>query len=97
MGDPFASPPHPTAIHPTLGIKGGGAKTGPDRRIWSCDPFGAQTRSMLRSERYQRMLIGAQGQMIQRIGTAARIELEQTFARKVFLDLDVMVSQHGIE
>lgn len=49
------------------------------------------------NERYQRMLIGAQGQMIQRIGTAARIELEQTFARKVFLDLDVMVSQHAIE
>ena len=45
------------------------------------------------SDRYQRMLIGAEGRKIKQIGTAAREELEKTFAKKVFLDLDVIVGK----
>lgn len=45
------------------------------------------------NERYQRMLIGAGGNKIKEIGTAARKELEILFGKKVFLDLDVIVDR----
>lgn len=43
--------------------------------------------------RYQRMLIGAGARKIKEIGTAARLDLEATLGRKVFLDLDVLVDR----
>lgn len=46
------------------------------------------------NDRYQRMLIGVGAQMIRRIGTAARQELERSLGQKVFLDLDVLVDKH---
>lgn len=42
-------------------------------------------------ERYKGMLIGARGQRIREVGTAARRELEQVFRRRVRLDLSVKV------
>lgn len=45
-------------------------------------------------ERHKRMLIGAGGAMIRRIGTAVRKELEQIHGRKVFLELEVVVDPH---
>ena len=40
------------------------------------------------------ILIGKNGSMIKSIGTAARLEMERTLERKVFLDLTVKVRRH---
>ncbi len=42
-------------------------------------------------ERYKKILIGAGGSMIKRIGMDARKELEMSMGKKVFLELDVRV------
>ncbi|MFZ2803756.1 MAG: GTPase Era [Patescibacteria group bacterium] len=42
-------------------------------------------------ERYKRMIIGAKGSMLKRIGSAARKELEAVTESKVFLELHVKV------
>ena len=42
-------------------------------------------------------VIGKQGSMIKKIGTAAREELEKFFDRKVFLDLHVRVKSEWRE
>lgn len=47
--------------------------------------------------RYKRMLIGAGGQRIKRIGQSVRKELELVMRRKVFVDLDVVVEPHWKE
>ena len=40
------------------------------------------------------ILIGARGSALKRIGTQARIDMEEFFQRKVFLQLYVKVSPH---
>ena len=39
----------------------------------------------------KRIVIGHRGELIKRIGTEARVDLEKFFATKVFLDLHVRV------
>jgi len=46
---------------------------------------------LVSAERYKGMLVGAQGQMIRAIGTAARRDLETILGGQVFLDLAVLV------
>ena len=43
------------------------------------------------------ILIGVGGEMLKRIGTAARLELEELFGSRVFLDLHVRVNAHWRE
>ncbi len=43
------------------------------------------------------ILIGKQGQMLKRIGTSARLQMERTFERKVFLELYVKVERNWRE
>jgi GTPase len=45
----------------------------------------------------KRILIGRQGQMLKKIGTAARLQIEQMLGTKVFLELFVKVSPNWRE
>ena len=49
------------------------------------------------ADRYKKMIIGAGGKKIKEIGFNARKELELMSARKVFLDLTVVVDTHWME
>jgi GTP-binding protein Era len=48
-------------------------------------------------EGQKRILIGKQGQMLKKIGTAARLEMERMLGTKVFLELFVKVSPNWRE
>jgi GTP-binding protein Era len=48
-------------------------------------------------EGQKRILIGKQGQMLKKIGTAARLEIERMLGTKVFLELFVKVSPNWRE
>lgn len=49
------------------------------------------------SDKYKKMIIGHQGEMIKRIGTAARQEIELITGKKVYLDLEVVTDPHWPE
>ena len=49
------------------------------------------------ASRYKRILVGKKGQMIKKIGTQARKELELISGKKVYLDLEVVVDRHWPE
>jgi GTP-binding protein Era len=48
-------------------------------------------------DRHKKMLIGAGGRMIKKIGSMARRELEQIHGKKVFLELEVVTDPHWPE
>ena len=51
------------------------------------------TRIIVERESHKGMMIGAGGQQLKEIGTAARIELEEILGRKVFLEMRVRVDR----
>jgi GTP-binding protein Era len=48
-------------------------------------------------EGQKRILVGHQGQMLKKIGTTARVEIEKMLATRVFLELFVKVHPHWRE
>jgi GTP-binding protein Era len=61
---------------------------GPDRNLVKIS-----TQIIVERESHKGMIIGASGQQLKEIGTAARIELEEILGRKVFLEMRVRVER----
>ncbi len=61
------------------------------------DIFVITARILTDEERYKKLIIGAGGKRIKEIGQMARRELEQALAKKVYLELEVVVDKHWVE
>jgi GTPase len=68
---------------------------------WEDDPETGLTRIwasiLVEREGQKKILVGARGQRVKEIGTAARLDLEQFLERRVFLQLHVRVEDHWRE
>ncbi|HRH23186.1 MAG TPA: GTPase Era [Candidatus Magasanikbacteria bacterium] len=61
------------------------------------DIFVITARILTDEERYKKLIIGSGGKRIKEIGQMARRELEQALAKKVYLELEVVVDKHWVE